>query len=74
MDYEEDELKKSTQLVFTVSTENTSLDLPADVSAESNNSSLDVTVVAANEEKPLPQRESGQNNQKVNTWTWFYYV
>ena len=65
MDYEEDVLKKSTELVFPGSSENTSLDLPADVSVESNDSSLNVTVVAANEEKPLPQRESGQNNQKV---------
>lgn len=51
--------------MFSGSTENTSLDLPADVSTESNNSSLNVTVVAANEEKPLPQREIGQTNQKV---------
>lgn len=63
LDYEEDVLKKSSELVFTGSTENTSLDLPADVSVESNNSSLDVTVVAANDEKPLPQRESGQNQK-----------
>ncbi|XP_065199697.1 uncharacterized protein LOC135831265 [Planococcus citri] len=62
LDYEEDVLKKSSELVFSGSGGNTSLDLPADVSVDSNNSSLNVTVVAANEEKPLPQRE--QNNQK----------
>lgn len=51
--------------MFSGSTENTALDLPADVSVDSNSSSLNVTVVAANEEKPLPPRETGQANQKV---------
>ncbi|XKL67983.1 hypothetical protein PGB90_003474 [Kerria lacca] len=63
LDYEE-ELKKSADLGFSSPNENHSLDLPADISVDSNNSGLNVTVIAANEEKPLPQRETRQKSQK----------
>lgn len=56
MDYEDDELKKTSELVFASSN--------ADVSVDSNNS-LNVTVIEANGEKPLPQRESQRHLQKV---------
>jgi hypothetical protein len=41
------------------------LDLPSDVSVCSNNSSLNVTVIAASTEKALPPREP-RNQQKVS--------
>lgn len=55
LDYEDDELKKTSELVFSSSN--------ADVSVDSNNS-LNVTVIEANDEKPLPQRESQRHSQK----------
>lgn len=63
LDYEEDELKKSSELEFPSPNESSSLDIPADVSVDSNNSALNVTVIAADD--PLPQRTSPRNSQKV---------
>ncbi|KAK7579811.1 hypothetical protein V9T40_000440 [Parthenolecanium corni] len=62
LDYEEDELKKSSELEFPSPNESSSLDIPADVSVDSNNSALNVTVIAADD--PLPQRTSPRNSQK----------
>lgn len=64
-------LKKSSVLEFSSPNENNSLHLAGDVSVNSNNSSLDVTVIAANDEKPLPQRESQRNQPKVTKYSIF---
>lgn len=65
MDYEEDELKKTPELEFPSPTESSSLDIPADVSVDSNTSALNVTVIASDD--PLPQRTTPRNPQKVHT-------
>lgn len=58
LDYEEEVLKKMT------GNDTSALELPGDVSVSSNNSSLNVTVIAASTEKALPPR-GPRNQQKV---------
>lgn len=70
LDYEEDELKKSSDLEFPSPNDSSALDIPADVSVDSNSSALNVTVIAADD--PLPQRVTPRNSQKVFSSIFIY--